>query len=148
MFVLNPAIGYRFAIRLHPMLSVGKALATNTEAKPTAAFALSFLAGLFTLVGAFLTSAIAPILIPGISSSTVLILGGIAGLLVILGSWLLYNNEAQRKIGSVLVIGFSVISFNFVGLILGLVGGFLGLTYEPTPRTTSHASSSRTYNPP
>ncbi len=124
-------------------------MATNTDAKPTAAFALSFLAGMFTLVSAFLTSALAPILIPGISTANILILGGIAGIFTILGSWLLYNSEAQRKIGSILVIGFSVISFNFVGLILGLVGGFLGLTHEPpTSQAPSHTSSGRAYNPP
>ncbi len=125
-------------------------MAANTEAKPAAAFALSLLAGLFTLVGAFYTTvALWPLQVPGISASFVFILGGIAGILVILGSWLLYNNEAQRKIGSILVIGFSIISFNFVGLILGLVGGFLGLTHESsTSRTPSRSSSGRSYTPP
>ena len=124
-------------------------MATNTEAKPTAAFTLSLLAGLFTLIGAFLTTAMAPIQIPGIDASVVFAVGSVAGILVVLGSWLLYSNEARRRIGSVLVIGFSIISFNFVGLILGLVGGFLGLTHESTPsRAPSRSSSGRSTNPP
>ncbi len=113
----------------------------NTETKPTAAFALSLLAGLFTLFGAFLTNVLAPLIIQGVDRSTILVFSAIGGILVIVGSWLLYNDKAQRKLGSMLVIGFSVISFNFVGLILGLVGGFLGLTYEAPQSSTSSSRS-------
>jgi len=35
---------------------------------------------------------------------------------------------------------------NFIGLILGLIGGFLGFTYKSPTTTTS--SSSRGYTPP
>ncbi len=116
-------------------------MANTTETKPTAAFALSLLAGLFTLFGAFLTNVLAPLIIQGVDRSTILVFSAIGGILVIVGSWLLYNDKAQRKLGSMLVIGFSVISFNFVGLILGLVGGFLGLTYEAPQSSTSSSRS-------
>jgi hypothetical protein len=76
----------------------------------------------------------------------ILVWGSIAGILVLVGSWLLYNNTAQRKIGSILVLVFSVISLNFVGLILGLIGGFLGYTFKGASVTTS--TSGRSLNPP
>ncbi len=121
-------------------------LAANVEPKPTAAFALSLLAGIFTLVGAFIASTITSLLVPGFPSDLLLIWGSIAGILVLVGSWLLYNNAAQRKLGSTLVLVFSILSMNFIGLILGLIGGFLGFTYKSTTTTTS--SSSRGYTPP
>ncbi len=123
-------------------------MAVNVEKKPTAAFALSILAGIFTLVGAFLASAITSLLVPGFPSSMLLIWGSIAGILTLVGGWLLYNNAAQRKLGSTLVLVFSILSMNFIGLILGLIGGFLGFTYKPSASTTNTSSSSRGYNPP
>src|SRR5438445_3198891 len=51
-----------------------------------------------------------------------LIWGSIAGILTLVGGWLLYNNAAQRKLGSTLVLVFSILSMNFIGLILGLIG--------------------------
>ena len=123
-------------------------MAVNVEKKPTAAFALSILAGIFTLVGAFVASAITSLLVPGFPSSLLLIWGSIAGVLVLVGSWLLYNNAAQRKLGSTLVLVFSILSMNFIGLVLGLIGGFLGYTYKTGATTTNTSSSSRGYNPP
>jgi hypothetical protein len=122
-------------------------LAVNVEPKPTAAFALSLLAGLFTLIGAFLASAIGSLLVPGFPSSLLLIWGSVAGILTLVGSWLLFNNAAQRKLGSTLVLVFSILSMNFIGLILGLIGGFLGFTYK-TSTTNTTSSSSRGYTPP
>ncbi len=124
-------------------------MAVNVEPKPTAAFALSLLAGIFTLVISI--TAIGPLLYPGAPTNMILIWGSIAGLLTFAGSWLLYNNAAQRKLGSILVLVFSVISMNFIGLILGVIGGFLGFTYKGTntTKTTTNASSpSRGFNPP
>ncbi len=123
-------------------------MAVNVEKKPTAAFALSILAGIFTLVGAFVASAITSLLVPGFPSSMLLIWGSIAGVLVLIGGWLLYNNAAQRKLGSTLVLVFSILSMNFIGLILGLIGGFLGYTYKTGATTTNTSSSSRGYTPP
>ncbi len=123
-------------------------MAVNVEKKPTAAFALSILAGIFTLVGAFLASAITSLLVPGFPSSMLLIWGSIAGILTLVGGWLLYNNAAQRKLGSTLVLVFSILSMNFIGLILGLIGGFLGYTYKTSASTTNTSSSSRGYTPP
>jgi len=79
----------------------------------------------------------------------ILVWGSIAGLVCFVGSWLLYSNAAQRKLGSILVLVFSLISGNFVSPILGLIGGFLGYTYKGTSSTNTNTSSpSRGYNPP
>lgn len=123
-------------------------MAVNVEKKPTAAFALSILAGIFTLVGAFVASAITSLLVPGFPSSLLLIWGSIAGVIVMVGGWLLYNNAAQRKLGSTLVLVFSILSMNFIGLVLGLIGGFLGYTYKTGATTTNTSNSSRGYTPP
>lgn len=127
-------------------------MAVNVEAKPTAAFALSVLGGIFSITYGLLYNSLTAIGIPGISASMVQIVAPIAGFLVIAGSWLLYNNAAQRKIGSILTLVFSIVSFNFIGLVLGVLGGFLGLTWKSsttTKTTTSpQTSSGRSLNPP
>lgn len=108
---------------------------------------MSLLAGIFTLIGAFLASALGSLLVPGLDTTLILVWGSIAGICILIGSWLLYNNAAQRKLGSILVLVFSVISMNFVGLILGLIGGFLGYSFKGNT-TPSSSSPSRGYNPP
>ena len=113
-------------------------MAVNIQPKPTAAFALSVIAGLVTILGAFLlaNSPLSLMTDPAIAGM-VQIWGAIAGLLVIAGSWLLYNNAAQRKLGSTLVLVFSLVSMNVLGLILGLIGGFLGFTWKQSTTQTS-----------
>ncbi len=121
-------------------------MAVNVEAKPTAAFALSIIAGLITIIAAFVLTSSPLFLITDPALATIVQLwGAFAGLLIIAGSWLLYNNAAQRKLGSILVLVFSLISLNFVGLILGLIGGFLGYSFKTTSTTSS---TGRSYNPP
>ncbi len=121
-------------------------MAANAEPKPTAAFALSIIAGLVTILGAFLLTSSPLFLITDPSLAVMVqIWGTIAGLLVMVGSWLLYNNAAQRKLGSILVLVFSLISLNILGLILGLIGGFLGFTFKSSSTTSP---SGRSYNPP
>ncbi len=122
-------------------------MATSTQPKPTAAFAASIIAGLVTILGAFLlTSSPLQLITDSTLTSMVQIWGTLAGIITIVGAWLLYNNAAQRKLGSILVLVFSLISMNILGLILGLIGGFLGYTFKPS--TSSSTSSGRAYNPP
>jgi len=112
-------------------------LAVNIQPKPTAAFALSVIAGLVTILGAFLLANSPLSLMANTAmASMVQIWGPIAGLLVIAGSWLLYSNAAQRKLGSTLVLVFSLVSMNVLGLILGLIGGFLGFTWKQSTAQT------------
>ena len=123
-------------------------MAVNVEAKPTAAFALSVIAGLTTLFVAILYnsySGLGPLLLLNTDPTMVMVWGSIAGILIVAGSWLLFNNAAQRRLGSILTLVFSLISMNILGLILGLIGGFLGYTYKTTTSTTTPG---RSYNPP
>jgi hypothetical protein len=122
-------------------------LAVNVEKKPTAAFAMSILSAIFTFAITYAGLSILMFPTP-FSGSMLLIWGSIAGLLTLVGSWLLFNNVAQRKIGSILVLAFSVLSMNFIGFIFGLIGGFLGYSYKTTTSTTNTSSSSRGYTPP
>jgi hypothetical protein len=46
------------------------------------------------------------------------------------------------------VLVFSIVSMNFLGLIFGLIGGFLGYTYKTGATTTNTSNSSRGYTPP
>lgn len=100
----------------------------NTEVKPTPAFLISFAAGICSLLTAFATTQLASLQIGYLGTATSITLAAVAGALTVIGSILLYENASNRKFGSLLVIGFSIISMNFLGLILGLIGGFLGLS--------------------
>lgn len=123
-------------------------MATSTQPKPTAAFAASIIAGLVTILGAFLLTASPLQLITDPTlTSMVQIWGTLAGFITIVGAWLLYNNAAQRKLGSILVLVFSLISMNILGLILGLIGGFLGYTFKGSS-TPGNTNSGRNYTPP
>jgi hypothetical protein len=123
-------------------------LATSTQPKPTAAFAASVIAGLVTILGAFLLTASPIQLISDPTlTSMVQIWGALAGFITIIGGWLLYNNAAQRKLGSILVLVFSLISLNVLGLILGLIGGFLGFTFKSSSSQSS-SNTGRNYSPP
>jgi len=123
-------------------------LAVNVQPKPTAAFAASIIAGLVTILGAFLlTSSPLQLITDPTLTMMVQIWGTLAGVLTMVGAWLLYNNAAQRKLGSILVLVFSLVSMNILGLILGLIGGFLGYTFK-TASTNTSSNTGRTYNPP
>ena len=123
-------------------------MAVNVQPKPTAAFAAALIAGLTTILFALLYPSSPLQLITGPTLTTMVqIWGTLAGILTIVGAWLLYNNAAQRKLGSILTLVFSLISMNILGLIIGLIGGFLGYTYK-TSSTNTSSNTGRTYNPP
>jgi uncharacterized membrane protein len=106
------------------------------------------IAGLVTILTGFLvTSSPLQLITDSSLASMVQIWGAIAGFLTIIGGWLLYNNAAQRKLGSILVLVFSLISLNVLGLILGLIGGFLGYTFKSSS-TPGSSNSGRNYTPP
>jgi hypothetical protein len=117
--------------------------------KPTAAFVLGLIGGIFILLGAlaFLAlSAVAGSILSGIpgaptGASSVLmiysVIGLIFALLVIIGSVMLYMRPHQHVMWGVVVLLFSLFSIIvtggfFIGLILGLVGGILGIVFKPS----------------
>jgi MFS family permease len=129
-------------------------MSENISEKPTAAFILSLLGGIFILLGGALSAvigaycgaligALEPIA-PGASwlgalTFILMALGVIFGIIVIVGSIMIYQAVPSKvKTGSILVIIFSILSLFvagsggfLVGLILGLIGGILGLVWKP-----------------
>jgi hypothetical protein len=116
--------------------------------KPTAAYALSLIGGILILIGgighAFLGAICGSLvsMIPGAESAGGVIflymsLGLICGIIVIIGAVMINKAEpAKVKTGSVLVLVFSIISIIsgggfYIGTILGIVGGILGLVWKP-----------------
>ena len=118
--------------------------------KPTAAFILSLLGGIFILLVGAGFAALGGVLgnmlsgVPGgggqQAANTFVLLGAIGvveGLLVMIFGILLYVRPKQHVIWGVLVLVMSLISFFptlggfFIGLILGLIGGILGIVWKP-----------------
>jgi hypothetical protein len=119
------------------------------EEKPTAAFILSLIGGIFILIAAILVmiflglvgTAFAIIPFFGMIGGLLIILG-IVGLifaiLVIIGAFMINSGVPQRvRTGGIIVLIFSILSLFtsgggfFIGFILGLIGGILALTWKP-----------------
>jgi hypothetical protein len=69
--------------------------------------------------------------------SVVTILGVISGVIILIGSVMLYSQPSQTQTWGIIVLVFSLISLFgmggfFIGAILGFVGGILALTWNPT----------------
>jgi len=117
----------------------------GNEEKPTTAFVLSLIGAIFILIGAAIVAAVGAIvavLFPALG----LVLGGaaiICGLLTLIGAIMIYVNPNQRQLWGVIVIIFSIISLFFclggfiVGMILGIIGGALAISWKPTKEMPS-----------
>lgn len=106
--------------------------------KPTVAFILSLLGGLFILfVGLILSLLGAPIMEYGSLLSG--FLGIFYGIIIIICAVKMHN-EPENQTWSILIIIFSVLSLLgagaglYIGLTLGVIGGILGLTWKPPQR--------------
>lgn len=126
----------------------------SVQEKPTAAFVLSLIGGIFILLGAMVylvfglfisaTSSMIPFVgVVGGAVGGVIVVYGILGLvwsiLVIYGATLISSGETDKvRTGSILVLIFSIISWFgagggfFIGFILGLIGAILGLIWKPS----------------
>ncbi|MEM3142407.1 MAG: DUF4064 domain-containing protein [Zestosphaera sp.] len=127
--------------------------------KPTAAFVLSLISGILVLLTALIMFVAASLLssvsgefpeVPGMPYPLELVgtwiaiigvVGLVFGVLIIVGAVLIYSgNPGRVKTGSILVLIFSILSLFtvgggfFIGFILGLIGGILGLTWKPPVR--------------
>ena len=124
--------------------------------KPTAAFALSLIGGIFILLGGIAIAAVAAIvggalfmIFPAGGAAIVGlgVFGLVCGILVILGAvWINTGEKSKVRTGSILVLIFSILSWIgafggfFIGFLLGLIGAILGLTWNPsTPSTPQTA---------
>jgi len=119
----------------------------SSSEKPTAAFALSLIAGILILINGAILGAVGSFIapfIPGMSEKalvtgilgTVMVVGIILGLIVIVAAVMLYRNPAQKTMWGVIVLVLSIISIFIgggfiIGLILGIIGGALALTWKP-----------------
>ncbi len=109
--------------------------------KPQASFILSLIAGILILLSAIITAifttllggAITFIPIVGLVGLLVIaigLLGVVFGALVLVGAFMINSGDFSRvRTGSIL----SIVSGGgfIIGLILGIVGGVLGLTWKP-----------------
>ena len=128
------------------------------EEKPTAAFLLSLVAGIFILLGAALVSLMGygfmgmmnrfgnggrygmmgqGFGMMGYGFGILAILGLIFGAIVIISAYMLNSKPQEHTTWGTLIVIFSVISIfgsagGFgVGLILGIIGGVLAITWKP-----------------
>ena len=119
----------------------------SSSEKPTAAFALSLIAGILILINGAILGAVGSFIgphIPGMGEKalvtgilgTLMAVGIIIGLIVIVAAVMLYRNPAQKTGWGVTVLVLSIISIFIgggfiIGLILGIIGGALALTWKP-----------------
>lgn len=102
----------------------------ETEEKPTAAFVLSLIGGIFILMGGIIMTLVS-FVIGG--------LGLFCGILVVVGAVMLYANPEKSTTWGVIILVFSIVSLFFglggfiVGMILGIIGGALGIAWKPSP---------------
>lgn len=116
--------------------------------KPTAAFVLSLIGGIFILLGGAIVAAIAATFGGflsmlgfgdfGLGLAMVGTLGVIFGLLVIIGGVMMYMRPQQHVMWGVLVLILAIVSIPFslvgllIGFILALIGGILGIVFKPS----------------
>jgi len=112
--------------------------------KPTAAFVLSLIGGIFILLwGAAIAAvgAYAQSVTFGLAGGGIVAIGGleaVLGLLVIVFGVLLYVAPQHHVMYGVLVLVFAIVSLIglgglFIGFLLALIGGILGIVHKPTP---------------
>ncbi len=107
--------------------------------KPTAAFVLGLIGGIFILLWALFVTVIGAILSPfgGGALAGLGLIGLVASLLIIVGSVMLYAQPENHTAWGAITLVFALVSLvppvfgAFIGWILALVGGILGLVWKP-----------------
>jgi uncharacterized protein DUF6114 len=112
--------------------------------KPTAAFVLSLIGGIFILLGALLWISIGSFIGAlgfgnfGLGPTLLGAVGVIFALIIIIGGVMMYMKPQQHVMWGVIVLVLTIVSvpFSFLGLIigfiLGLIGGILGIVFKPS----------------
>ncbi len=158
------------------MTEVERALEMTETERPSTAFLLSLIAGIFILLGGGMMSMIGSYWFPGpygfgmmggfrgwggmvgygypgygyglmggLGFGLIGILGLIFGAIVIISAIMLNSKPEQHSTWGILIVAFSVLSVfggamgGFgIGLVLGLIGGILAITWKHTTQTESH----------
>jgi len=107
----------------------------SAEQKPTGAFGLSLTAGIFILFFGLILSSLAALEVS--VAEAILLDALICGIVVLTAATLLYTVPKYHVIWGTLVIVFSVFSILslggiIIGLVLGIIGGLMGITWKPT----------------
>ena len=110
--------------------------------RPTAAFILSLIAGILIVIVGFVVMVAGTILtIPvGGAGGIPGLYGAICGILVILGGLMLYSRPKRNVVWGFVIIVFSILSLYgalgglYIGLVLGVIGGILGIRWKPFVR--------------
>jgi len=106
--------------------------------KPTVAFILSLIGGIFVLVVGSLVMMVNGAHTGGFNLG---LLGVIWGILIMIGAGMLYSRPQQHKTWGIIVIVLSFLSWfvlalagllGVAGFILGLLGGSLGIRWKPS----------------
>jgi len=109
-----------------------------TQNKPTAAFVLVLIGGVFTLLGGIVLSiagGIVTFFLAGIGAAFGLI-GIISGILMIVAAVLMNNTDISKvHMWSIVALVFTLVGLMngggfVIGFILGLIGSILGLVYK------------------
>jgi len=115
--------------------------------KPTAAFILLLIGGIFIIIGGIFVIALGGVIagmeLPAATSASGLVigvgfLGLIFGILVVIGALMVNSGDPDKvKNGSIIGLIFGVLSLFvvgggfFIGFLLSLIDGILGLTWKP-----------------
>jgi len=112
--------------------------------KPSAAFVLSLLGGIFVIIGGVVTAAIGAFftfMLGGIGG-IIGVLGIVWGVLIIVFAYKLNSDPASHSTSGALIVVFSFLSWIggfgglFIGFLLALIGGILAITWSPQAQTT------------
>ncbi len=134
--------------------------------KPTAAMVLSIIGGLLIILAGAMYLAIAEFLeeLLLLSGETldvdpvlwIQILGAIGiviGIVIMVGGVMMYSRPASSTVWGVIILVLSLVSIIatggfFIGLILGLIGGILGIVFKPAPAAPTYDTSQMQPPPP
>jgi hypothetical protein len=132
--------------------------AGGSSEKPTAAFALSLISGILILINGAILGILASFLtnfvprwipmgeprteaMPGLLLASrflyaFMIPGIIMGIIVIVAAVMVYQNPTQKTLWGIVILVLSILSIFIgggfiIGLILGIIGGALALTWKP-----------------
>jgi zinc-ribbon domain len=107
--------------------------------KPTAAFVLSLIGGIFMLIGGIIVASVGAIFTSVIGGVGVVLglVGVVFAVIVIVGSIMLYSNPGSHTIWGVIILILSIIDLPGVwgigiGSLLAFIGAILALVFKPS----------------